>query len=300
MKLLMEQERICRDLGNNDRRGASLMGQALILRDRGDFDGAMNLFKEQEGIWRELGNKNRLSISLDMQVVMLKACGDLDDAMKLLREQESICRELGNKDGMQASLASTIEEQKQSLLRLIADLMVDVTLLREGMIDLAIRSAAPQLSRLFPRVSFIVEELWKILPRARACVRAALTLEEVLMHFVPSIAFDIWRLRRRMIDPATLHSASPQPLEPFDQVYHYIESLWKALGRAGVEVHDYDGEAYDPRVAWRVGVVGAKAGISRQQVEITIEPSVFYNGRMIHLGKVIVATPRQIPPAQGL
>ena len=100
MALHKEQERICRELGNKDGLQASLGNQALILKARGDLDGAMALHKEEERICRELGNKDGLQASLGNQALILKARGDLDGAMALHKEQERICRELGNKDGL--------------------------------------------------------------------------------------------------------------------------------------------------------------------------------------------------------
>src|SRR5206468_2967756 len=61
--------------------------------------------KEQERICRQLGNINGLAISLGNQAVILKARGDLNGAMALLTEQERICRQLGNINGLAISLA---------------------------------------------------------------------------------------------------------------------------------------------------------------------------------------------------
>jgi len=101
-----EQEGICRELGNNDGLQACLGNQAVILSARGDLDGAIALHREQERICCELGNKDGLSNSLAGQALILKAQGDLDGAMALLNEVERICRELGNKDGLQACLGN--------------------------------------------------------------------------------------------------------------------------------------------------------------------------------------------------
>lgn len=50
----------------------SLGNQALILKDKGDLDGAMKLHKEEEHLCRELGNKDGLAISLISQALFLK------------------------------------------------------------------------------------------------------------------------------------------------------------------------------------------------------------------------------------
>jgi len=106
MALHKEQERLCRQLGNKDGLQISLGNQAIILRDSGDEDGAMALHKEQERLCRKLGNKNGLQASLGNQAVILRARGDLDGAMALYKEKERLCRELGNKNGLQMSLGN--------------------------------------------------------------------------------------------------------------------------------------------------------------------------------------------------
>jgi nephrocystin-3 len=117
MKLLKEQERICRELGDKDGLSTFFNEQANILYARGELDEAMKLHKENEQIYRELGNKDGLSISLGNQAVILQARGDLDGSMKLLKEQERICRELGDKDGL-----STFFNEQANILYARGDL----------------------------------------------------------------------------------------------------------------------------------------------------------------------------------
>lgn len=100
-----EEERLCRELGNNDGLQACLGNQALILQDWGNLDRAMALLKEQEHLCRELGNKDGLQTSLGNQANILHAWGDLEGAMALLKEAERLCQELGNKDGLQDCLS---------------------------------------------------------------------------------------------------------------------------------------------------------------------------------------------------
>ena len=84
----------------------SLAGQAVILKDRGDLEGAMQLCKQQEQIYRELGNKDGLSASLGIQALILKDRGDIEGAMQLLKQEEQICRELENIEGLATSLGN--------------------------------------------------------------------------------------------------------------------------------------------------------------------------------------------------
>ena len=104
MALHKEVERLCRELDNKLVLSISLGNQALILKARGNLDGAMALHKEVERLCRELGNKDGLLGSLNNQAVMLYDRGDLDGAMALHKEVERLCRELGNKAWLQVSV----------------------------------------------------------------------------------------------------------------------------------------------------------------------------------------------------
>jgi hypothetical protein len=106
MRLLKEEERICRETGNRDGLQRSLGNQALIYRDRGDLDRAMKLHKEEERICRETGNRDGLQRSLGNQAVIHRDRGEFDRAMKLHKEKERICREIGNKKGIVISLVN--------------------------------------------------------------------------------------------------------------------------------------------------------------------------------------------------
>ncbi len=106
MRLLKEQEAICRRLNDPAGLSRSLGNQALILQDTGDLDGAMRLLKEQEAICRRLNDPAGLQASLGNQAVILRATGDLDGAMRLLKEQEAICRRLNDPAGLHRSLGN--------------------------------------------------------------------------------------------------------------------------------------------------------------------------------------------------
>ena len=61
----------------------------------------MELFNEQEQISRKLGNNDELQRSLENQALIHRDLGEPDRAVELFREQEQICRENRNKDGLQ-------------------------------------------------------------------------------------------------------------------------------------------------------------------------------------------------------
>jgi len=98
---LIERFRAARD---DARLQGCLGNQALILRATGDLDGAMRLLKEQEAICRRLNDPAGLSRSLGNQALILQDTGDLDGAMRLHKEHEAICRRLNDPAGLSSSL----------------------------------------------------------------------------------------------------------------------------------------------------------------------------------------------------
>ena len=71
MRLLKDQEAICRRINDPAGLQRSLGNQALILKDTGDLDGAMRLHKEKEAICRRLNDPDGLAISLANQASLL-------------------------------------------------------------------------------------------------------------------------------------------------------------------------------------------------------------------------------------
>jgi tetratricopeptide (TPR) repeat protein len=106
LALLKEQELICRDIGNMEGLQRSISQQCMILRVRGEYGRCLSLLKEQERICRELGSITGLQESLGDQGLVLSLLGDLDGSMALLKEQEKICRRIGNKNHLRHSLGS--------------------------------------------------------------------------------------------------------------------------------------------------------------------------------------------------
>jgi tetratricopeptide (TPR) repeat protein/energy-coupling factor transporter ATP-binding protein EcfA2 len=106
MKLLKEQERISRDLNDFNVLAISLGNQANILYTRGDLNGAMDLHKQEEKIYRNLNNINGLALSLNNQAGIFHARHDFDNMLKLLKECEFIYRNQGNIYGLGTTLGN--------------------------------------------------------------------------------------------------------------------------------------------------------------------------------------------------
>jgi tetratricopeptide (TPR) repeat protein len=103
LRIVQQQEALCRELGNKDGLQASYSHQALILKAWGRLEEALALLKKQEALSLELGNKDSLLVSYGNQASILKAWGQLEEALALLKKQEALSLELGNKDSLSIS-----------------------------------------------------------------------------------------------------------------------------------------------------------------------------------------------------
>jgi len=114
-----------------------------------------------------------------------------------------------------------------------------------------------------------------------------------LMVLFSSSGTNLWRLRKKMLDPGT-----GQPLETMRRVYRHVESMWDAFGESGIKIQDHDGEAVPEGGIYALNVIAFQptAGLERQQVIETIKPTIYYKERMIQRGEVIVGTPALAQP----
>ena len=103
MELLEKSKALCLEPGDEDDLRCTYGVQALILRFWGRLEEAMTLHKKEEALCLELGNEDGLQLSYGNQAVILMDLGRLEEALALLTEQEALCSELGNKDGLQRS-----------------------------------------------------------------------------------------------------------------------------------------------------------------------------------------------------
>jgi hypothetical protein len=96
----------------------------------------------------------------------------------------------------------------------------------------------------------------------------------------------LWRLRLKMLAPG-----ATQPIEEMRRVYRHVEPAWDALHQFGVEVKDHTGDLYDTGMALDVLAFQPTPGTVREKILETVKPSVYYMGKCIQMGQVIVAAP---------
>ncbi|MDP2955078.1 MAG: hypothetical protein Q8N53_01540 [Longimicrobiales bacterium] len=96
----------------------------------------------------------------------------------------------------------------------------------------------------------------------------------------------LWRLKQRMLEPGT-----DRPLEVMRRAFRHLESLVDVARGAGLEIQDHTGAPFHSGMSLQVLAFQPTPGVQREKVAETIKPTIYFNGTMIQMGEVIVATP---------
>ena len=147
------------------------------------------------------------------------------------------------------------------------------------------RIAPPALSAADAEALEKIVELLKTPPPTPAA-SAHVEKPVVPPAFVTGVATNLWRLRQKMVAPG-----SDRPLDEMRRAFRHLQSAWDVLADAGVEIQDHTGAAFDIGQSLHVIAYQPTPGLSDEQVIETIKPSVYYGGRMVQMGEVIVGTP---------
>ena len=154
----------------------------------------------------------------------------------------------------------------------------------------------------FPREFRIAESPWsgdlgQLLLRLERCIEATrepqgLALGEQEIGLLADIGTGLWRLRQRMVKPGT-----NQPLAEMQRPFRHLESVWDALVQAGAEIHDHTDKLFDPGMSLKVVSFQPMPGLERERVIETIKPTIYFKGKPMQMGEVIVGRPEkhQIP-----
>ena len=104
-----------------------------------------------------------------------------------------------------------------------------------------------------------------------------------------------WRLRQKL-------GQYPDVGRPISR---QVEELWDTLRQAGLDVRDHTDQSLPEGGAYGLRVLAFRptAGLKEEVVLETIKPSVFYRGRLLQMGQVIVGVPHmdegsEKPPTQ--
>ncbi len=163
---------------------------------------------------------------------------------------------------------------------------------------MSVRAEVRQM--LFPREFRIpalpplleAEDLLRTVRELSAAAGAARreSLDPGSLKLLADVGTGLWRLKQKMLRPGT-----DQPLEEMRRAYRHLESVWDALSQAGTEIQDHTGSPFDPGMAIRVISYQPTAGLAREKVIETIKPTIYYRGRTVQMGEVIVGRPEAGP-----
>jgi hypothetical protein len=99
LKEVIEQQQLCRSMGNDASLAAGLMVHANLLSLRHEDSQSMDALREAEAIFRRLADKSGLAICLVAEARRLEAGGRGGEVTRFLKEAERLYRETGNVEG---------------------------------------------------------------------------------------------------------------------------------------------------------------------------------------------------------
>lgn len=109
-----------------------------------------------------------------------------------------------------------------------------------------------------------------------------------LIGLLADVATGIWRIKNKF--SAVGVNDLPDEIK---KAYRHVESTWDALASAKVEVCDHTKEKYVAGMALNVIAFQPSSSVHTEMITETIKPSIFYNGKLIQMGDVIVETPEK-------
>lgn len=109
-----------------------------------------------------------------------------------------------------------------------------------------------------------------------------------LIKLLADIATGMWRIKNKF----SAVGVNDLPNE-IKKAYRHVESTWDALASAKVEVRNHTKEKYVAGMALNVIAFQPSSSIRTEMITETIKPSIFYNGKLIQRGDVIVETPEK-------
>ena len=114
--------------------------------------------------------------------------------------------------------------------------------------------------------------------------------EDTQIGLLAEVGTGLWRLRQKMLQPG-----SEQPLDEMRRAYRHLESTLDALDRAEISIQDHTGERLPEGGITQVKVLAFQPtpGATHNQVQETIKPTIYYKGKMIQMGEVIVSVPEE-------
>lgn len=112
--------------------------------------------------------------------------------------------------------------------------------------------------------------------------------EEDLLKLIADITTGLWRIKNKFssIDKDQL----PDEMQKANR---HLQSTWDALTTCKVEVSDHTGEKFPQgNPALKIIASQPTPSVQYEVITETIKPTIYYNGRLIQMGQVIVEKPQ--------
>lgn len=132
----------------------------------------------------------------------------------------------------------------------------------------------------------INETLKLILEGGAKREQEAYSITPQMLKAMCGLATNIWKIKMKMVD---LNSGAV--LDEMKRAYRHVEASIESLNEFGLTIKDHTGEAFDYGLALRVITTQHMQGATKDTVIETIRPSVFWRGKMVQMGEVVVGTP---------
>jgi len=110
---------------------------------------------------------------------------------------------------------------------------------------------------------------------------------ESLDGSLAGLATQIWRARNRIIDPET-----GEPREEMRRVYRHIEGALEMFSEMGLTMNDWLKQPYDAGLPVKVLTFQPTPDVQRDTVLEAVRPTIIWKDRLLQMGEVIVATPK--------
>jgi len=141
------------------------------------------------------------------------------------------------------------------------------------------------------KMQVILEEIKGLLESETTAVDYNKRIEKndnEIIHFFSDIGTGLWRISRQL-----MLAEAKEPPEHLRRINRSFESTWDAFIQAGFEIKDHTGDIVIGGEAMHIISFQPMPGIIKDQVIETLRPTIFYKGKMVQAGEVIVGMPEQ-------
>ncbi|HOJ60363.1 MAG TPA: hypothetical protein PK878_08745 [bacterium] len=109
-----------------------------------------------------------------------------------------------------------------------------------------------------------------------------------MLRYLVETSNGLWRIENRL-------STIADPSKEIRSALRFLESTRDALRQAGIEFRGHTGERITGGEALKIVTFEPRADLHHDQVIETIKPTIYYKGKIIQMGEVVVGQPLRHP-----